>query len=708
MRVAFAIFKCFPHGGVARDLRKIASECLARGHAVRIYAMTWQGEFLPGADVVTLPTRGVRGHVRQRRFAAAVARQLRAHPVDLAVGMNKMPGIDVYYAGDSCFVAKARTQRPWVYRLTARYRHFAAFERAVFAADGHARILAISPRETAIYMSTHGTPARRFHPLPPGLERDRAAADDHAAGAVRRELGVGAHERLLLFVGSGFVKKGLDRALRGLAALPDGLRARTRFLVAGADRANRFRRLARQLGVVRQVRFLDGRDDVPALLRAADGLVLPAYDENTGTVILESAVAGLPALVTSNCGYASYVAEHDTGIVTPAPFDQSRFNADLERLLTSPQRSAWAEHGRALGRDERLYAMPATAVDLLESFAGAPKRRLVALCAFDYAPTAPRYRALPAIAAACQQRGLDVRVYACQVTGALPAGLPLVRLPVAPGAAANRLARYQRRLAACLGRHRPQCVVGFHEALDHMDIRCPDALRALCRQRREASHATAQWSVVPLPPGVASVPPPGARARPAASDTVVFALVGEDLVAHGVDRLFAAFGKLPARVRRRCRVVASGNLAAKHLAAARAFGMNDRVAIRSDAAPRDILDSADVFVELAFKPSANGWIFDAMAAGVAVLTHADIAEAELVRQADAGLVLDAPFRQAECARALARIMDAPDCRRAWSANAVRFATRPEHYGHAAGVAARIAAWLEHPQRSGRADASLSA
>ena len=705
VRVAFAIFKCFPHGGVARDLRKIAAECLARGHFVRIYAMIAQGEPLAGAEIVTLPTRGVRGHVRQRRFATAVAREVQTNPVDLLVGMNKMPGIDAYYAGDSCFVAKARTQRLWAYRLTARYRHFAAFERAVFAAEADTRILAISPRETAIYKSTHGTPGHRFHPLPPGLERDRAEADDQAARAVRRELDIDANERLLLFVGSGFVTKGLDRALRGLAALPEGLRARTGMLVAGADRSLRFRRLARRLGVNRQVRFLGGRDDIPALLRVADGLVLPAYDENTGTVILESAAAGLPALVTANCGYASYVAEHDTGIVTPTPFDQSRFNADLERLLTSTRRQAWAEHGRALGRDERLHAMPSSAVDLLEGFANARERPRVALCAFDYAPTAPRYRALPAIAAACRKRGLDVRVYACEVAGAPAADLPLVRLPVAGRSATGRLARYQRRLAAALRRHQPQCVVGFHDALDGVDIRCGADLRLA---RAPSARSAAQWSTAPLPRGVAPAPPPNRREHPAASDTVVFAMLGGDLVAHGVDRLFAALGKLPAKTRARCRVLAAGHLAAKHRAAARAFGFNDRVDIRDDAAPHCILGAADVFVDLAFKPSGNGWIFDAMAAGAAVLTHAEVAEARLVREAGAGLVLHAPFRQAECDRALARMLDAPDCRRAWSANATRFATRPERYGQAARVAERIAVWLGHAQHDGDEDAALLA
>lgn len=684
MRVAFAIFKCFPHGGVARDLRKIAAECLARGHAVRIYAMTWQGQPWEGVEVVTLTMRGLRGHVRQRRFAAAVTRHLGSNPVDLVVGMNKMPGIDVYYAGDSCFLAKAHTQRPWIYRLTSRYRHFAAFERAVFAADGKTRILSISPREREIYATTHGTPANRFHPLPPGLEPDRGEAGDNAASAVRRELGVGAHELLLLFVGSGFVKKGLDRALRGLAALPESLLTRTFFCIAGADRAKRFRRLAGRLGIAHQARFLGGRDDIPALLRAADGLVLPAYDENTGTVILESAAAGLPALVTANCGYAAYVAEHNTGIVTPTPFDQARFNADLERLLTATERDAWAKNGRALARQEQLTAMPAAAVDLLEGFAEEPERPLVALCAFDYAPTAPQYRALPAVAAACKERGMDVCIYASTFAGTPPAGVPVVCLPVSKHSAAGRLADYQRRLADSLQRDRPRCVVGFDAALKTVDIRCEE----------------------PLPHGVQEAPPRPVREHLPDRDTVVLAMVGGDLVAHGVDRLFAALGRLPAPARARCRVVAAGKLAAAHLAAARAFGMGERVTIRADADPRHTVAAADVFVELAFQPSSNGWIFDALAAGAAVLTHEQIPEASLVREADAGVVLPAPFRQADCDRALARMLGAPESRCQWRGNAIRFATRPERYGQAVCVAERIAAWIAHPQRS--VDASLSA
>ena len=78
--------------------------------------------------------------------------------------------------------------------------------------------------EAGAFVKHYATPAERFHPLPPGIDRDRAVApagsDD---AAYRRELGLGEAGRVLLFVGSGFVKKGLDRALTALAALPEPL-----------------------------------------------------------------------------------------------------------------------------------------------------------------------------------------------------------------------------------------------------------------------------------------------------------------------------------------------------------------------------------------------------------------------------------------------------------------------------------------------------
>ena len=375
MKIAFCIFKYFPFGGIQRDLMKMVAECRSRGHGVRIYAIHWRddGPLPDGVDLKLVPVKALANHRLYERFADWVRDDLKAEPVDLVVGMNKMPGLDAYYAGDSCYQDKARTQRSHWYRLLPRYRSLLRSERAVFDADADTEILTISDAQTPIYRRYYQTPAERFHPLPPGIERSRTAPADRSAirGRMRASLGVGEAECLLLFIGSGFIKKGLDRLLKGLKALPSEVIARTWLYVLGDDNAEAFRRLAARLGIGERVRFMGGRPDVPDFLFAADGFVLPAYDENAGMAILEAMIAGTPALVTENCGYARYLREARAGLITPTPYDQGTFNAQLAELITSDERADWARNGEALADDERIYQLAQRAVDRFEAKVGA-------------------------------------------------------------------------------------------------------------------------------------------------------------------------------------------------------------------------------------------------------------------------------------------------------------------------------------------------
>ena len=374
MKLAFCLFKYFPFGGIQRDMMKMVAECRRRGHGVRIYAIHWHsdGPLPEGVALRLAPVKALTNHRLYERFASWVRDDLKAEPVDLVVGMNKMPGLDAYYAGDSCYQDKARTQRGAWYRLLPRYRSLLGSERAVFDAGSGTEVLTISDAQTPIFQRHYGTPPERFHSLPPGIERDRAAPADKRAirRRMRADLGVGDGECLLLFIGSGFIKKGLDRLLKALKALPGEVFARTWLYVLGDDNADPFQRLAGRLGIGERVRFMGGRPDVPDFLFAADGFVLPAYDENAGMAILEAMIAGTPALVTQNCGYAPYLRRAGAGLITPTPYDQDTFNAQLAELITSDKRAEWARNGRALADDERIYQLAARAVDLFEGFAG--------------------------------------------------------------------------------------------------------------------------------------------------------------------------------------------------------------------------------------------------------------------------------------------------------------------------------------------------
>jgi UDP-glucose:(heptosyl)LPS alpha-1,3-glucosyltransferase len=368
MRLAFALFKYFPFGGLQRDFLRIALACQTRGHSIRVYTLSWQGDIPQDFEVVTVPVKALTNPRRYEKFHAWVEADLARRPADRVIGFNKMPGLDVYYSADPCYEDKAHSLRSPLYRLSGRYRHFAAYERAVFAPESRTEILMISAQQRPLFQKHYGTPAERFHLLPPGIAQDRRAPQDAAAirADFRSEFGLTADDLLLVQIGSGFKTKGLDRSLQALAALPAVLKPHTRLIAIGQDEPRPFLRQIRQLGLEDQVRILKGRDDIPRFLLGADLLIHPAYNENTGTVLLEAVVAGLPVLTTAACGYAHYIEDARAGSVIPLPFEQAALNAALARMLADDDaRHDWGAHGLAFANQADLYSLHKRAADII-------------------------------------------------------------------------------------------------------------------------------------------------------------------------------------------------------------------------------------------------------------------------------------------------------------------------------------------------------
>jgi UDP-glucose:(heptosyl)LPS alpha-1,3-glucosyltransferase len=369
MRLAFCLFKYFPYGGLQRDFMRIARVCLQRGHSIDVYTMQWVGESDAQLNLHVLKPRGIQNHTQREDFVRQVQQRISSGNYDLVVGFNKMPGLDVYYAADTCYQAKARTQHGLLYRLTKRYRLTKAFEQAVFSQNAETEILLIAPSQQQEFMRYYATPAQRFHILPPGIDKDRMAPPDSASkrALLRKELGMGDENFLLLMVGSGFKTKGLDRALIAFAALPDTIRKQCHLFVIGKDNPKPFLRQVMRLGIQKQLHFLGGRDDVPNFYLAADLLLHPAYNENTGTVLLEALAGGLPVIATDVCGYAHYIEKARGGAVLPSPFAQAQLNKTLAIMLLSPDRPLMQKNALEFAQTADIYSMPERAATMIES-----------------------------------------------------------------------------------------------------------------------------------------------------------------------------------------------------------------------------------------------------------------------------------------------------------------------------------------------------
>lgn len=376
MKLAFLLFHYFPYGGLERDMLALARLCLTRQHQVTIYTQSWQGAKPEGITLVEISTGAFTNHGRASAFVTQVQQRLRDAPVDLAIGFNKMPGLDVYYAADVCFAEKAFAERGWWYRWGSRCRTYLALEKAVFGPEARTQIFMISPAQIPVFKKHYGTADERIQLLPPGIRRDRVMPADYEQqrSQLRRDFSLADNDYLLLMVGSDFKRKGVARSIRALAALRQPLGNRARLWIAGMDRPAAFIALAQQLGVAERVAFLGARDDVPQLMWAADVFVHPAYSEAAGAVLLEAMVAGLPVITTDVCGYAHYVQQHSQGRVLSNLEADTELAAAIEAVADN-EGSHWRAKGRTFAESADIFSMMDRAAEWIEGFAATRRDR---------------------------------------------------------------------------------------------------------------------------------------------------------------------------------------------------------------------------------------------------------------------------------------------------------------------------------------------
>ncbi len=367
MKLALCLFKYFPYGGLQRNFLAISRELIRRGHEVTIYAGVWEGERDADLDIKVLPITGFTNPGKNSSFYHEMQQSLDKCPADLVIGFNKMPGLDVYYCADTCFATKAFEEKNWIFRTTQRSRTSLEYEEAVFGNSVTTEILLLSATEGTAFQKYYGTRPERMHLMPPGISKSRVrnAQSKVMAAAIRQEFDIHDDEKVIAFLGSDYKRKGLDRVLHAMAALEENIKAAARLLVIGQDkRQMTYVKLAEKLGIGEQVLFVGQRDDVPSFLFASDCLAHPAYLENTGNVLLEAVVAGLPVICSGICGYAHYIEENELGAVIPLPFSQQLMNSELQKLLTNDV--DWELQCAKFAETADIYSRPLRAAEAIE------------------------------------------------------------------------------------------------------------------------------------------------------------------------------------------------------------------------------------------------------------------------------------------------------------------------------------------------------
>ncbi len=156
-----------------------------------------------------------------------------------------------------------------------------------------------------------------------GVDTQRFRPDAASRQGVREELGIGAEETLFLFLGRLNHDKGVLDLAQAFAHLPLGCR----LLIVGPDEAGIQPEIEKLLSAKR-VHFISYTDAPERYMAAADVFCLPSYREGFGSVIIEAAACGIPAIGSRIYGLSDAIEEGKSGLLFPA-----RDVAELRRCM---------------------------------------------------------------------------------------------------------------------------------------------------------------------------------------------------------------------------------------------------------------------------------------------------------------------------------------------------------------------------------------
>lgn len=367
MRVALVHMRHAHSGGTERFLNLAARDLAEAGHEPVVVCRSHEEPPHPAVRFEVLRPLSVTSAGRMLGFARAVEKHVAKADFDVVFGLGKTWSHDVVRLGGGCHatyleLAHAATLTPlerFMRKGVRKHRLALEIEARALAPSpariGGGRPLVITNSELVkrdvvarhgvepdgVEVVHNGTDTQRFTP--------RLRATEGAA--LRAELGWGADEEVLLFLGTGYGRKGLMAVLEAAAELAPR-RPALRVLVVGYDSsAARYEQRAADLGLAPICRFLGGRRDAERCFAAADVYALPTRYDPFANSTLEALASGLPTITTPTNGGSELVAHGTSGHVLEAAPDTAAFTDELAAAI-----ARWLDHREAGGAAARAIA----------------------------------------------------------------------------------------------------------------------------------------------------------------------------------------------------------------------------------------------------------------------------------------------------------------------------------------------------------------
>jgi UDP-glucose:(heptosyl)LPS alpha-1,3-glucosyltransferase len=320
-RLAIVRQKYRPDGGAERFVSRALEALEGENLELNVITREWQGERNENWHIHICNPAKLGRISRERGFARSARELWLKEKFDLVQSHERIAGCDIYRAGDGVhqrwLSLRAQTLPAWrrALLMNDRYhRYVVAAERAMYQSPQLRAVICNAEMVKREIIETFGFPEEKIHVIYNAIDSSRflpAAPDERQA--LRDNLAIPHQAVVLVFVGSGFDRKGLASAIKAIAPTNRYL------LIVGQDKnEQQYRKLAQSLGCLERIRFMGVQKQTLPFYQAADGLLLPTKYDPFPNVILEAMACGLPVITTPTCGGSEFIVDQESGFICGA------------------------------------------------------------------------------------------------------------------------------------------------------------------------------------------------------------------------------------------------------------------------------------------------------------------------------------------------------------------------------------------------------
>ncbi|HET9417999.1 MAG TPA: glycosyltransferase family 4 protein, partial [Chthoniobacterales bacterium] len=300
-------------GGAEAYLKRLAHGMVNLRHNIElITSEDWPKSEWPSGQITRLRARSAAD------FADQVEQERAQRAGTLLFSLERIWRCDIFRAGDG-------VHRAWLNRrkkfelplqrfargLSSKHQQLLQLEAALFAKGGAARTIVASEMVKNEIVDLYGYSADKIDIIRNGVPVERFRFDPELRERSRANLKLQRDHIALLFVGSGWERKGLLFAMEAMAMCRD---RRMRLLVAGRGKTQRYYKS-------KHVRFLGEVVDLLPIYAAADIFILPTIYDPFSNACLEALACGLPVITTRSNGFSEIIDHQVHGSIVDAPND---------------------------------------------------------------------------------------------------------------------------------------------------------------------------------------------------------------------------------------------------------------------------------------------------------------------------------------------------------------------------------------------------